>query len=788
MKNMKIAIVAPNPVPYCYGGAEALLDGLIGYLKENTSHSVELIKLDSLESDFWNLVYNYKQFAELDLSRFDLVLSTKYPAWMVNHPNHICYLLHTLRGLYDTYSFADLPEKVEEYSEELNGVFDLIRSEQYSRNNFFRVLELLEINRELIESLELSVFPGPFIRELIHFFDKCGYVGVKKFFCISETVKGRADYFLESNSPECVYPATYLSGYKCEEFKYFLAVSRLESHKRVYSIIVQFKKSTTDRRLLIVGTGGCEEELKDLAKDDDRIEFLGFVDGEKLLDLYANCLAVIFTPYDEDYGLVTIEAMKSKKPVLTLKDSGGVLEFVDNEKTGFVCEEDDLYEKIDYISEYPDKAKSMGLAACEKVKGISWENVYEKILNSEDCKRKKILVLNTYSVYPVRGGGQLRVWSLYKRLAEKHDVTLLSLVGVDELSDDRFISSGLREVLVKENYEQASKRGDLEGKVGRGLFDLMNIYNSDLNEEYLEQFKKLSRDVDVIVFSHPYMGKLYDLIEDVDNKKIIFGSHNVEYLLKKDIYGDGAVSEEIIEDLKEMEASIAGKSDCITVVSQEHAESYVKDLGISRDKIVIVPNGVDNDLINFTRPDERRALKNRIEIPKEIPVCFFVGSWHQPNIESLKFLLGVAKQLPDVLFFVVGSVCDGLIEELGTREELPKNLKLFAVVNDEIKNKLLSMSDIALNPMFSGSGTNLKIFEYMSAGIPVITTKFGARGMDVQDGKEVFFAENEEEFLEKIRFVVAGLDKLDDLKERARKYVEENFDWDGIAKKLLNLI
>ena len=83
-----------------------------------------------------------------------------------------------------------------------------------------------------------------------------------------------------------------------------------------------------------------ENYLKSIVKKhniEQRVEFLGRVSDEDLLDLYANCFAVYYAPYDEDYGFVTLEAIKSGKIVLTAEDSGGVLSFINNKENGLVC-------------------------------------------------------------------------------------------------------------------------------------------------------------------------------------------------------------------------------------------------------------------------------------------------------------------------------------------------------------------------------------------------------------------------------------------------------------------
>ena len=69
----------------------------------DTAHDVELFKLPVREQDFSGLVASYRAFTMLDLSHFDMVISSKYPAWMVRHPNHVVYMAHVFRGLYEDY-------------------------------------------------------------------------------------------------------------------------------------------------------------------------------------------------------------------------------------------------------------------------------------------------------------------------------------------------------------------------------------------------------------------------------------------------------------------------------------------------------------------------------------------------------------------------------------------------------------------------------------------------------------------------------------------------------------
>jgi len=100
---VKIAIVAPSPTPFVVGGAENLWMGLLTHFNQCENIQAELIKVPIREDNLYRLAKAYLAFLELNLSHFDMILSTKYPAWLTQHDNHHVYLQHKLRGLYDTY-------------------------------------------------------------------------------------------------------------------------------------------------------------------------------------------------------------------------------------------------------------------------------------------------------------------------------------------------------------------------------------------------------------------------------------------------------------------------------------------------------------------------------------------------------------------------------------------------------------------------------------------------------------------------------------------------------------
>lgn len=111
------------------------------------------------------------------------------------------------------------------------------------------------------------------------------------------------------------------------------------------------------------------------------------------------------------------------------------------------------------------------------------------------------------------------------------------------------------------------------------------------------------------------------------------------------------------------------------------------------------------------------------------------------------------------------------------------NILLMGQVSEEEKRDLYKIAGVALNPMLSGSGTNVKMLEYMAAGLPVITTPVGARGLEVGNNRDVLICDISE-FPEKITDALNNRKLYDKLSKNGRRLVEEKYDWKRIAQDM----
>jgi glycosyltransferase involved in cell wall biosynthesis len=344
---MRIALCTVQ-VPFIRGGAESHCDNLYRELI-NSGVEVEYIKIPFKWYPPQEIINHALLWRLIDLSesngnKIDGVIATKFPSWVVKHKNKIVWLLHQHRVAYEQAhtSFDDL--------------------EQYGA--------LGEIVRKRIRDID-----NKFLTES------------RKIYTNSRTVSERLIKYNNIKGEPLYHPPPLMGRYSCKSYEnYIFYPSRLDLTKRQNLIIRSMTHIKDDIKLKIAGNGPELDRYKHLARDlgvEDRVEFLGRVSDEQLLELYANALCVTYVPFDEDLGYVTMEGLLSRKPVITCTDSGGPLEFVEDEVNGYVVEPvpEKIAEKINILEEH-GISKRMGASGYKKMSdmNLSWDHVVKKLL------------------------------------------------------------------------------------------------------------------------------------------------------------------------------------------------------------------------------------------------------------------------------------------------------------------------------------------------------------------------------------------------------------------------
>jgi glycosyltransferase involved in cell wall biosynthesis len=165
----------------------------------------------------------------------------------------------------------------------------------------------------------------------------------------------------------------------------FLYVGRLASEKRPDQVLDAFRLASEMLpqgviRLVIAGTGPCEDELRAAAPAG--VTFLGFLERRsRLPDLYANCDAFVFASVTETLGLVVLEAMASGLPVIAIP-AGGVSDHLRDGRNGLACREGDVQgmalAMVRMATEW-GLSRRLARGARHSVEKLSWNREIERL-------------------------------------------------------------------------------------------------------------------------------------------------------------------------------------------------------------------------------------------------------------------------------------------------------------------------------------------------------------------------------------------------------------------------
>ncbi len=752
---MKIAVIAPSPIPYVRGGIENLVQGLCSAINSRTSHTAEMIKIPVREDGFFRILHAYFKFYCTQLSHFDVIISIKYPAWMIRHPRHIIYLSHRLRGLYDTYHLA-------------------------------------------VGHPDLLAFPGPLIRRIVHFLDNIA-INPKRIagmFAISRTVAMRPDYAHPELPAEVVYPPPLIETFRCGKGKHFFTASRLDAPKRVDLLIQAYQLADTHIPFIIAGDGPQMSYLRLLAGNAANIVFTGEVSNDRLRELYAESIAVLYSPFAEDYGYITIEAMKSGKPVITTTDSGGPLEFVRAGETGLIADPspESIAEKIRFILRDPDKAREMGKRGAALVRDITWDNALQQLIGFYDAwpersekpvgARRRLLALVPYPVHPPRSGGQRRVAAIYAQLSRVYDVWILSLNREQAKPTTIRINPWLHEIIIPPSQAHLNAQWQLEKEAGVAVSDAAIPLLLRLTPQYLATLDYFTRCSDIIVSCQPYFHPF--IRPGKSTRCVVHDSQNFEWELKFPGLAHTATGRKLLKQVRKCESEAVRKSDILFVTSKKEGEQLCGQYGRTTGNVFPAPNGVDTGEVCPAQEAERKNAREKFGVGDRT-VALFIGAWHLPNLEAFRFILDtVAPRMKHIVFLVIGSVQAQYAARIGALPALD-NLLLLGEVDEETRLQALAAADIALNPMFSGSGTNLKALEYCAAGLCVVSTPLGIRGLKLRHGETVILAD-QKNFCEKLHWISQDAALRRKIGANARRVMETEYSWSHIAEDMIQAI
>lgn len=820
--SLSVAIVAPSAVPFATGGAERAVAGLAAAINELSPHRAEVFKLPVDERTLPGVVAGYQHFSLLDLKHFDRVISVKYPAWMVGHPAHTVLMFHPLRGLYDTYP-DHLPTEVIDPEPVVE---DLLRRLSPGAGRealpdvfgwFGLVVDTLGADHPAL------ALPGPLARRLVHWLDGVALSNAEivDHCALSRTVADRPGYFPARVTPRVVLlPSDLPPGPEIdatERQRHLFTASRLDGPKRLDLLVAAMAHVGGDVPLVIAGVGPDGDRLRELAAADPRIRFAGYLSDDELRRHYAEALAVPFVPLDEDLGLVTLEAMARGVPVVTTTDAGGPTELVDDGVNGLVVEPtaEALGAALHRLVTDRAYAARLGEAARTTAGEVTWAGAVESLLGAGaranrrrhatvgpvghpapvrgSSGRPRVVVTATFPIHRPVGGGQLRARHLYGGMARHVDVEVVALVDWNTPPSSVEIAPGLVETLVPRTATARDACLQTSLEVGVPVADIVSGHQPELTPGYVATLAEALRGADAVVLAEPYLVRAVEqavAAARLPELPLVLDAYNVEAALKERILPATELGQRLLRQTVAIEAEAVGRSAAVVACGDIDARDLAERYHRSPADVTVIANGADvppDPADADERAHRAHGWLRRYHRTGPLGEGFthlglFVGSWHPPNVDAVWLLTEVADAVPHLLVVCAGSIGDAFYDRV-----VPPNVVFTGVITDASRRSLLRSAHVALNPMRLGSGTNLKLVEYLANRIPTVSTPFGARGLDVVDGTHLRLAEAEG-FAAAIDAVLADPDAADRMARDGRALVATDLAWPVLADRFTAVV
>lgn len=395
-----------------------------------------------------------------------------------------------------------------------------------------------------------------------------------------------------------------------------------------------------------------------------------------------------------------------------------------------------------------------------------------------------VVIVGAGLPYPATSGNRIRTSNLTTRLAARHRVTFVAIrnpdraaarPGLEYLRDHRVNVIEVGHVAPKKSGAAFYAR--LAANLTSRLPYSVASYTGPAFDRAL---KSLAARGGVDLWQAEWVAGMESLRVLGGVPKLVM-AHNVETLIweryaetERNPLKRWYVGRQVVK-FERFERRSFARADRVVAVSLNDAALVCDRFGIPAGRVDVVDNGIDRATFEgVTRSadyDLRRIL--------------FLGSldW-RPNQDALELLLGsifpeVRAAEPGATLQVVGR---NPPPALARRVAETPGVTLHADVPD-VRPYLASAGLLAV-PLRIGGGSRLKILEALAAGLPVVSTRVGAEGLDLRSGRDLVVVDDPRDFAPALVQALRDPAGLGEKARNGRALVLRRYDWDSLADAL----
>ncbi|NCO12377.1 MAG: glycosyltransferase [Candidatus Pacebacteria bacterium] len=386
----------------------------------------------------------------------------------------------------------------------------------------------------------------------------------------------------------------------------------------------------------------------------------------------------------------------------------------------------------------------------------------------------KILMLTPYLPYPLLSGGQIRTYNLLKKLANKHEVTLFSLIKDND--EKKYIPELEKYCKNVRVFKRSSKPFTLKNilKTAFSSYPFLVIRNHapEIISAVEEELAKNKYDL--------IHAETFYMMPHIPKTTIptILVEQTIEYLgyesyAKKASFLIRAILTIDINKIRRWEKHYWKVCDTLIVMSEDDKKYISKEIKESK-KIEVVANGIDTKWF-----EEVKKTKHKD------PTLLSVGTFKWlPNVEAVEFLVKrvwplIKKELPNAKLWIVGNAPT---ENVYLYEKRDPSIKVIGRIPD-IRDAFSGV-DVLMAPVFSGKGTRYKVLEAMASETPIVSTSTAVEGLNVKNGVHVMIDNTEQGMATLAIELLNNPEKRKNMAQYGKKFVKNNYDWSLISNKL----
>ena len=253
--------------------------------------------------------------------------------------------------------------------------------------------------------------------------------------------------------------------------------------------------------------------------------------------------------------------------------------------------------------------------------------------------------------------------------------------------------------------------------------------------------------------------------------------HNVEW---KRLEDTTEIPPDVLERLRGIELQLCHLADEVITCSADDRELMLPD-DFERGEITVIPHGVEHGIFAGKRGT---GVREHFGIPRDHALLFFHGTLHYwPNTVACRMLAEqILPRLRDR-----GRKVTVLAAGMGAPDRYQHDDLIYAGCVDDLATHIAA-ADLCVVPLMDGGGTRLKILEYFAGAKAVVSTRKGAEGLVVEDGRDIFLTDDGDwdTFVDRIEHLLDARSEAFAMGHNAKRFVDA-YAWDRVADAFLSL-